>query len=199
MILNFWAQPKIRKYQQAMDSSLLQKYYRRIAFRQDWRESQTTNEEDLVAHKPYDWTFTTPYTGTLSGPWIVSRTSEGLDMHYLRQKDPIHFFVNTTLYEDELGDNGISVLNIKFRAMPSGFFLLQRFFLRIDGGLLRVYDTRLQWRRNDSFLIRDVRRAETSSWRADMAGVNLETADQLCDTLIEHYTEKLVPSSLNLS
>ncbi|CAH8660208.1 unnamed protein product [Heterobilharzia americana] len=83
--------------------------------------------------------------------------------------------------------------------MPSGFFLLQRFFLRIDGGLLRVYDTRLQWRRNDSFLIRDVRRAETSSWRADMAGVNLETADQLCDTLIEHYTEKLVPSSLNLS
>ncbi|VDQ05787.1 unnamed protein product [Trichobilharzia regenti] len=110
-----------------------------VPFAKDWRESRSTNNEELVAHKPYDWTFTTPYTGTLSG----------LDMEYLRRKDPIKFFVNTTLYEDELGDNGMSMLNVKFRAMSTGFFLLQRFFLRVDGGLLRVYDTRIQWRQSD--------------------------------------------------
>ncbi|KAK4475379.1 hypothetical protein MN116_002440 [Schistosoma mekongi] len=170
-----------------------------VPFAKDWRESRANNEEDLVAHRPYDWTFTTPYTGTLSGLWDVSPTSEGLDMDYLRRKDPIHFFVNTTLYEDELGDNGVSILNIKFRAMSSGFFLLQRFFLRVDGGLLRVYDTRLQWRQNDSYLIRDVRRMESSSWRSDMFGASLETADQLCDIIVEHCTEKLVPSCINSS
>ncbi|CAH8597416.1 unnamed protein product [Schistosoma turkestanicum] len=168
-----------------------------VPFAKDWRDSRITDEQNIIAHKPYDWTFTTPYTGTLSGPWSISSTSEGLDMEYLRRKDPIHFFVNTTLYEDELGDNGISNLNIKFRAMPSGFFLLQRFFLRIDGGLIRVYDTRIQWRKNDSYLIRDIRRIESSSWREEMIGVSLEVADQLCDTVVEHYTEKLVPSSVN--
>nr|CAH8875426.1 unnamed protein product [Trichobilharzia regenti] len=168
-----------------------------VPFAKDWRESRSTNNEELVAHKPYDWTFTTPYTGTLSGPWNVSRTTEGLDMEYLRRKDPIKFFVNTTLYEDELGDNGMSMLNVKFRAMSTGFFLLQRFFLRVDGGLLRVYDTRIQWRQSDSYLLRDVRRVESSSWKSEMNGVSLELADQLCDTVIEHYTEKLVPLSVN--
>ncbi|CAI2734821.1 unnamed protein product [Schistosoma spindalis] len=168
-----------------------------VPFAKDWRDSRITNQEDILPHKPYDWTFTTPYTGSLSGPWSISPTSEGLDMEYLRRKDPIRFFVNTTLYEDELGDNGVSILNIKFRAMSSGFFLLQRFFLRIDGGLIRVYDTRLQWRQNDSYLLRDIRRMESSSWREDMVGISLEIADQLCDTVIEHYTEKLVPPYVN--
>ncbi|VDP87835.1 unnamed protein product [Echinostoma caproni] len=84
-----------------------------------------------------------------SGSWDILLDSDGLDMALLQRRDPILFYADTTLYEDELGDNGISMLNVKFRAMHSGFFLLQRFFLRVDGGLVRCFDTRLQWRTED--------------------------------------------------
>lgn len=86
---------------------------------------------------------------SISGPWNIVPDENGLDMALLQRREPILFYADTTLYEDELGDNGVSMLNVKFRAMNSGFFLLQRFFLRVDSGLVRCFDTRLQWRAHD--------------------------------------------------
>ena len=47
------------------------------------------------------------------------------------------------LYEDELADNGISILSVKIRVMPERLLILQRFFMRLDGVLFRLRDTRL--------------------------------------------------------
>ena len=47
------------------------------------------------------------------------------------------------LYEDELGDNGISLFSVKIRVMPQRLLLLAQFFLRVDGVLVRVRDTRV--------------------------------------------------------
>lgn len=141
---------------------------------EEW--SRSLNQEYLIA-KPFDWTFSTPYDGTLTGmhsfrrqnfcyaalywfylnvffspnigDWDIKQTSDALDQHFIRSRDPILLFSNIDLFEDELGDNGISLLNVKIRVMPTGFFVLQRFFLRVDGSLLRVWDTRLQWRIDD--------------------------------------------------
>ncbi|UTT93553.1 hypothetical protein NDA17_004724 [Ustilago hordei] len=57
--------------------------------------------------------------------------------------EPILFYDDIVLYEDELADNGSSIVNVKVRVMPSGFLVLQRFFLRVDDVLFRVFDTRL--------------------------------------------------------
>jgi len=57
--------------------------------------------------------------------------------------EPILFYDEVMLYEDELGDNGSSMLNVKVRVMPSSFLVLQRFFLRVDNVVFRVFDTRL--------------------------------------------------------
>ncbi|KAN0061062.1 Tap42 interacting protein [Thecaphora frezii] len=57
--------------------------------------------------------------------------------------EPILFYDDIVLYEDELADNGSSMVNVKVRVMPSGFLVLQRFFLRVDEVLFRVFDTRL--------------------------------------------------------
>jgi type 2A phosphatase activator TIP41 len=59
------------------------------------------------------------------------------------------------LFEDELGDNGSALLNIRVRAMPSGFFILQRFFLRVDRVLVRVIDTRIYHDYSSSEIIRE--------------------------------------------
>ncbi len=57
--------------------------------------------------------------------------------------EPILFYDDIVLFEDELADNGSSIVNVKVRVMPSGFLVLQRFFLRVDDVVFRVFDTRL--------------------------------------------------------
>lgn len=47
------------------------------------------------------------------------------------------------LFEDELADNGITILSVKIRVMPSRLLLLSRFFMRLDGVLIRLRDTRV--------------------------------------------------------
>ena len=64
-------------------------------------------------------------------------------MDKLRRPDPILFFDEVDLYEDELGDNGMSLVSIKVRVMPARLLLLSRFFLRLDDVIFRVRDTRV--------------------------------------------------------
>ena len=47
------------------------------------------------------------------------------------------------LYEDELADNGIAMLSCKIRVMPARLLLLVRFFMRLDGVVFRIRDTRV--------------------------------------------------------
>jgi len=62
--------------------------------------------------KPFDWTFTTNYTGTISG-FKVEETNERIDMDKLKQRDKIMFYHDLTLFEDELHDNGVAVSSVK--------------------------------------------------------------------------------------
>lgn len=62
--------------------------------------------------KPFDWTFTTDYMGTISGCTIVD-TEETIDVEKLKKKDKILFYHDLTLFEDELHDNGIASLSVK--------------------------------------------------------------------------------------
>ena len=47
------------------------------------------------------------------------------------------------LYEDEMADNGITMLSCKIRVMPQRLLLLSRFFMRLDNVLVRIRDTRI--------------------------------------------------------
>ena len=64
-------------------------------------------------------------------------------MELLKVPDPILFFDEVVLYEDEMADNGITMLSCKIRVMPARLLLLCRFFMRLDGVTIRLRDTRL--------------------------------------------------------
>lgn len=64
-------------------------------------------------------------------------------MDLLKRPDPILFFDELVLYEDELADNGITMLSCKIRVMPARLLLLCRFFMRLDNVLFRIRDTRV--------------------------------------------------------
>jgi len=99
--------------------------------------------------KPYDWTYTSMYPGHLTSNkcQFVSSDPENpqhvIPIAELMRPDPILFYAEVPLYEDELHDNGISQVTIRVRVMPASFFLLARFTLRVDNVLFRTYDTRV--------------------------------------------------------
>lgn len=129
--------------------------------------------DDTESHETYDWTFTTPYRGSVdtatgrsdvesvgqgvgpedgdasemgppppSPPPDWEDTEERVDRSMLMERDPILFFDELTLYESELDDNGEMSLSLKVRVMPRCWFILMRFWMRVDGVLIRLRETR---------------------------------------------------------
>ena len=66
-----------------------------------------------------------------------------IPIELLKRPDPIIFYDEVVLYEDEMADNGITMLSCKVRVMPARLLLLSRFFMRLDGVLIRIRDTRV--------------------------------------------------------
>ncbi|XP_076163056.1 TIP41-like protein [Ptiloglossa arizonensis] len=126
-----------------------------LACAEAWKESRLENSEYLEEKiKPFDWTFTTTYTGTASN-FKVQETSERIDIDKLKKREKILFYHDLTLFEDELHDNGIAVCSVKIRVMPSGFFILLRYFLRIDNVMVRINDTRIYHEFGQEYLLRE--------------------------------------------
>ena len=116
---------------------------------QDWQASRMQDIHDLgVKRMDYDWTFTTPYAGHLHSEDQSTQcgwrdTQVGIDREMLMRRDPILFFDEFDLYESELDDHGMCKLVIKLRVMPSCWYVLMRYWLRVDGVVVRCNDTRL--------------------------------------------------------
>ncbi len=140
----------------------------------------------------YDWTYTTDYRGSIGsistsgsdgasasasggggGPVGYSQpqspTAAEIDIEMLKRQDiPILWSIpdggELVLYEDELHDNGISRLSVKCRVMPTGFLVLQRFWLRVDGVMIRIRDTRVfhSFAKPHQLLIRDYSEREAT-------------------------------------
>lgn len=80
-----------------------------------------------VATKPYDWTYTTTYQGNLVNEreegeergdihWDAADpedTTHTIPMAELMRPDPILFYAEIPLFEDELHDNGSSHLLVR--------------------------------------------------------------------------------------
>lgn len=144
---------------------------------------QAARQESLskVTTLQYDWTYSTSYVGSLRQlesqdyadscgeattqariqTWQPS--SDRIDLSLLRARDPIQFYADVPLYESELDDNGASQLSVKVRVMPHCWYVLLRFFLRIDGTLVRLREARLFCDlRQPNKVIRETKRSEAS-------------------------------------
>lgn len=134
----------------------------KVACAEDWQRERANYDFASNIHNPYDWTYTTAYKGTIYDESIVtvSRTDERIDLEKLKERERILFFTDLLLFEDELGDNGISKLNVKMRVMPSSFFILLRFFLRVDDVIIRINDTRIYHEAGKNYMIREYRSKE---------------------------------------
>ncbi|RMZ78806.1 hypothetical protein DV738_g3570, partial [Chaetothyriales sp. CBS 135597] len=117
----------------------------KVSYSREWHASREGEHDITEVIKPFDWSYTTDYAGELaegSKEWEVVADRQ-IPVELLRRPDPILFFDDVMLYEDELADNGIAMLSVKIRVMPKRLLLLQRFFMRLDNVVLRLRDTRV--------------------------------------------------------
>ncbi|KNZ76035.1 TIP41-like protein [Termitomyces sp. J132] len=152
----------------------------KVGYADKWLQSRTGPSSTLpmpptVQAKPYDWTYTAAYTGheasnALSentiASWIQAdpnNLSHTIPMGELTRPDPILFYAEVPLFEDELHDNGSSNLLVRIRVMPTCIFILSRFTLRVDNVLFRTFDTRIyhSFASQPPLIIK-----ETSGWEA---------------------------------
>ncbi|XP_077098048.1 TIP41-like protein isoform X1 [Siphateles boraxobius] len=130
----------------------------KVACAQEWQDSRADSEHSKDVVKRYDWTYTTDYRGTLLGEHMqikVTPTADRIDMEKLKAREQIKFFEDVLLFEDELHDHGVSMISVKIRVMPTSFFLLLRFFLRVDGVMIRINDTRLYHEAGRNHMLRE--------------------------------------------
>lgn len=127
----------------------------KIACAEEWKASRSDQPQVENEGKPFDWTFTTDYCGTLLGGLKAEPSDVHIDLEKLKRREQILFYSDVTLFEDELHDNGTAVCSVKIRVMPTGFYILLRFFLRVDNVLVRINDTRLYHEFGTSHIIRE--------------------------------------------
>ena len=117
----------------------------KVAYSTEWQKNREKVHKGIKeVVKPFDWSYTTDYKGTVRlASKSLEATSESIPLELLKRPDPILFFDEVMLYEDELADNGIAMLSCKIRVMPARLLLLCRFFMRLDDVIFRIRDTRV--------------------------------------------------------
>ncbi|GAA94715.1 uncharacterized protein L969DRAFT_49418 [Mixia osmundae IAM 14324] len=163
----------------------------KVAHANEWQSTRdpvlsgwgTTQEaQTLKIAKKFDWSYTTAYPGHSpddSLSWQVRKDHNGIPMERLAsQTEPILFFEEVCLFEDELHDCGTSRLDVRIRVMPFGFFVLSRFFLRIDRVLFRIFDTRLFHDFATNEIIRETR-GRQAAYDTVLAQAKAERKDDL--------------------
>ncbi|KAI1719889.1 TIP41-like family domain-containing protein [Ditylenchus destructor] len=105
--------------------------------------------------RPFDWTYTSNYKGTVGPNVRVESTEETINIDKLKERVPIVFYTEQTLYEDELADHGCSQMSVRVRVMPTCFLVLCRFYLRVDHVMVRMCDTRIFGEAHKPYVIRE--------------------------------------------
>eukprot|EP01089_Gocevia_fonbrunei_P011308 TRINITY_DN24518_c0_g1_i1.p1 TRINITY_DN24518_c0_g1~~TRINITY_DN24518_c0_g1_i1.p1 ORF type:complete len:273 (+),score=62.67 TRINITY_DN24518_c0_g1_i1:18-836(+) len=135
----------------------------KVAYAAQWSRQKSSEAKNMAEN--IDWTFTTYYSGTLSSSSTNEEentefgkaltTTEKIDLDKLRIPEPILFFEELVLFHDELADNGDSMLTAKIRVMPSGFYCLMQFWLRVDDVLFKNHDTRFYHAFGTDYVLRE--------------------------------------------
>ncbi|XP_047989587.1 TIP41-like protein [Leguminivora glycinivorella] len=147
--------------------------------------------------RPFDWTFSTDYKGTLTDNITVEPTDENINYELLKQKDQILYYHDLTLFEDELHDHGISKLSVKIRVMPTYWFVLLRYFLRVDDVMVRSHETRMFHMLNTNYVIREYTAKESKAEDLQIPTSQMKDGDDVIPflTLTEKTLHKLIINS----
>ena len=146
-----------------------------------WKDRDTSKIEDYKELEIIsDWTYSTPYKGTLqfldknleriknefgleikpldeveNSCITVERTEDEIPVDRLTPSNKIIHYFEIELFEDELDDCGQTSSKVRFRIMKDCFYALVRYYLRVDGVVVRILDTRIFHDFSTNYIIRE--------------------------------------------
>jgi hypothetical protein len=114
---------------------------------QHWKHLDKPKDIEITEVKEVsDSFFLSTFKGYLEGAVKVEKVKEAvIPLEKLGPTNPITFYHQGSMYEDELDDNGLIQYEYKFRTMATCWFALIRNYARIDNVTLIIYDTRIYW------------------------------------------------------
>mgnify|MGYP002630073204 CR=1 FL=1 len=117
----------------------------------------------------YDWTYTTSYAGQWSNArnpdavMAMRDSDKQLNVELLTDRTiPLVAYHEAPLFVSELDDAGASELSVKVRVTERYWFVLMRFYLRVDDTLVRLRDVRWLNEEGGSGVLSETRWHETS-------------------------------------
>mmetsp|Transcript_1255 Transcript_1255/g.4088 ORF Transcript_1255/g.4088 Transcript_1255/m.4088 type:complete len:255 (+) Transcript_1255:90-854(+) len=140
----------------------------RVALANKWQADRADVLQD-VRKMDYDWTYTTSYAGR----WInknhpesamtMIKSDKQLNVELLTDRAiPLVAYHEAPLFVSELDDTGASELTVRVRVTDRYWFVLMRFYLRVDDTVVRIRDVRWYWDDSATSVIRETRWHETS-------------------------------------
>jgi type 2A phosphatase activator TIP41 len=85
----------------------------------------------------------------------VSETEEEIPVARLGRDNPILHYGEVYMFEDDLGDTGYALCMVRYRVMADCFFVLFRYYLRVDEVIVRIFDTRVFSSFDNNYLLRE--------------------------------------------
>ena len=121
---------------------------------EEWKHKDTTSIKDYKAiERKMDWSFSTPYKGSFSKGEL--QVGSGIPLEMLSPENPVLFYSEVLLFEDELADRGSAKCHVRFRIMNDCWFVLLRSYIRLDMVAVRILDTRIFHKFGESTILRD--------------------------------------------
>jgi len=182
-----------------------------------WKHKKVSEDADIkVLEKISDWTYSTPYKGSIKkikttkieedlkdgieklsisseSKIYLAKTDEEIPLNNLTASNPIKWFSEFLLFEDELGDCGLSQSTFRFRAMGDCFFGLLRSYLRVDDVCVRIYDTRIYHEFGKNYILREFSTRENTFDELKKKGFKFDS-----EFITNHRQSDIVYQSLDL-
>lgn len=92
----------------------------------------------------------------------VELTKQGIPYEKLGPENPIRHFGSLYLFETDLEDCGYTMAQVRFRVMPNAWFVLVRYYLRVDNVVVRLLDTRLYHEFATNYILREFKHQEAN-------------------------------------
>lgn len=93
---------------------------------------------------------------------IKECADEKIPFEMLSPENPIVHFGEVYLFECDLDDCGYTMSKVRFRVMNDCLYVLLRYYLRVDGVRVRIYDTRVFHQYGTDFVHREFQHKENS-------------------------------------
>lgn len=88
---------------------------------------------------------------------------------------------------------------VRFRVMPNAWFILVRYYLRVDNVVVRIFDTRMYHEFGTNFILREFKHQESDYEKLRQTGFNATSSEWMLSTTQADEVSRHLPVVLQVN